>query len=43
MNPVLAREIKERIGNNWMASVGGWLHTGDSLIKKVKEMSESLN
>lgn len=43
MNPVLAREIKERIGNNFMASVGGWLHTGDSLIKKVKEMRESLD
>ncbi len=43
MNPVLAREIKERIGNDFMASVGGWLHTGDKLIKKVKEMRESLD
>ncbi len=43
MNPVLAREIKERIGNDFMASVGGWLHTGDSLYKKVKEMRESLD
>ena len=43
MNPVLAREIKERIGNNWMESVGGWLHTGDSLYDKVKEMRESLD
>tara|TARA_B100000513_G_scaffold103602_1_gene44486 strand:- start:462 stop:1601 length:1140 start_codon:yes stop_codon:yes gene_type:complete len=42
MNPVLAREIRERIGNDFMASVGGWLHTGDSLIKKVMEMKESL-
>ena len=43
MNPVLAKEIKERIGNNFMASVGGWLHTGDSLYKRVKEMRESLD
>jgi hypothetical protein len=43
MNPVLAKEIKERIGNDFMASVGGWLHTGDSLYKKVKEMRESLD
>ncbi len=47
MNPVLAREIKERIGVNWMASVGGWLHTGDgtpknTLFHKVKEMSEAV-
>jgi len=47
MNPVLAREIKERIGNNWMGSVGGWLHTGDgttgnTLYHKVKEMSEAM-
>lgn len=47
MNPVLAREIRERIGNNFMASVGGWLHTGDgsvgnTLYHKVKEMSEAV-
>ena len=42
MNPVLAQEIRERIGNDFMASVGGWLHSGYSLIKKVKEMKESL-
>lgn len=43
MNPVLAKEIKERIGNNWMASVGGWLHTGESIYEKVKEMRQSLD
>jgi len=47
MNPILAREIRERIGNNFMASVGGWLHTGDgsvgnTLYHKVKEMSEAV-
>ena len=47
MNPVLAREIRERIGNNFMASVGGWLHTGDgtvgnTLYHKVKAMSEAV-
>ena len=43
MNPVLAREIRERIGNDFMASVGGWLHTGDSLIKKVQEMRKAMD
>ena len=43
MNPVLAREIRERIGTNFMASVGGWLHTGDSLIKKVQEMRKAMD
>lgn len=43
MNPVLAKEIRERIGDNWMANIGGWLHTGDSIYEKVNEMRKSLD
>lgn len=43
MNPVLAKEIRERIGNDFMASVGGWLHTGESIYEKVYEMRRSLD
>lgn len=43
MNPVLAKEIRERIGDNWLANVGGWLHTGDSIYEKVNEMRKSLD
>jgi len=43
MNPETAREIRNRIGNDWLANVGGWLHTGDSIYEKVKEMRESLD
>ena len=43
MNPVLAKEIQDRIGNNWMANVGGWLHTGESIYEKVSEMRKALD
>ena len=43
MNPVLAKEIQDRIGNNWMANVGGWLHTGESIYEKVYEMRKALD
>jgi len=43
MNPVLALEIKDRIGDNWMANVGGWLHTGESIYEKVYEMRKALD
>lgn len=42
MNPDFAREIRGNIGNNWMANIGGWLHTGDSIYQKVYEMRKSL-
>lgn len=41
MNPKTAAEVQEAIGNNFMANVGGWLHTGDSIYEKVKEMRDS--
>ena len=43
MNPVLALEIKDRIGTNWLANVGGWLHTGESIYEKVYEMRKALD
>ena len=43
MNPLLAKEIRDRIGNNWMANVGGWLHTGESIYEKVYEMRKALD
>lgn len=42
MNPEIARQIRGNIGNDWMANVGGWLHTGDSIYEKVYEMRKSL-
>ena len=42
MNPDLAKEIRERIGDDWLANIGGWLHTGDSIYEKVNEMRKSL-
>ena len=43
MNPVLAQEIRDRIGNDWMANIGGWLHTGESIYDRVYEMRKSLD
>ena len=43
MNPVLAQEIRERIGDDFMASIGGWLHTGETIYEKVYEMRKSLD
>lgn len=35
MNPRLAKDIRDMIGDNWMANIGGWLHTGESIYEKV--------
>jgi len=43
MNPDTAREIRGLIGDDWMANIGGWLHTGDSIYDKVYEMRKSLD
>lgn len=43
MNPDVAKGIREIIGNNWMANIGGWLHTGESIYDKVYEMRKSLD
>ena len=42
MNPDVAREIRGMIGNDWMASIGGWLHTGDSIYERCNTMRKSL-
>ena len=43
MNPDTAREIRGNIGDDWMANIGGWLHTGESIYEKVYEMRKSLD
>jgi len=43
MNPDVAREIRGNIGNDWMANIGGWLHTGENIYDKVYEMRKSLD
>jgi ribulose-bisphosphate carboxylase large chain len=43
MNPRLAKDIRDMIGDNWMANIGGWLHTGESIYEKVYEMRKSLD
>jgi len=43
MNPQAAREIRGMIGNDWLANIGGWLHTGESIYDKVYEMRKSLD
>ena len=43
MNPDTAREIRGLIGDDWMANIGGWLHTGESIYDKVYEMRKSLD
>ena len=42
MNPEEARKIRGLIGNDWLANIGGWLHTGESIYEKVYEMRKSL-
>ena len=42
MNPDVAREIRGMIGNDWMASIGGWLHTGESIYERCNTMRKSL-
>ena len=41
MNPDTARKIKNKIGNNWLAGIGGWLHDGD-ITNNVKKMRKAL-
>lgn len=41
MNPDVAKKIKDEIGNNWLAAVGGWLHTGD-ISENVREMRKAI-
>ncbi len=41
MNPDTAKSIKDRIGNNWLAAVGGWLHEGD-ITENVRKMRKAV-
>ena len=43
MNPDIARKLKQELGNNFMANVGGWLHVGSSIENNVKEMMKAVN
>jgi ribulose 1,5-bisphosphate carboxylase large subunit-like protein len=38
MNDVVAEEISHQIGNKFLANIGGWLHTGDSIASQVKKV-----
>jgi len=41
MNPETAKAIKDKIGNKWLAAVGGWLHEGD-ITENVKKMRKAV-
>jgi ribulose-bisphosphate carboxylase large chain len=38
MTPDIAKSIRDEIGDHWLANVGGWLHTGDSIEQKITEL-----
>lgn len=42
MNPEVAKRIQYRIGNYWLAAVGGWLHEGD-ITRNVEEMINAVS
>jgi ribulose-bisphosphate carboxylase large chain len=43
MTPEIAQEIRNEIGNDWMANVGGYLHSGESIYHQVKGFRDSLD
>ena len=42
MNPEIGPKIRDQIGNNWMAVVGGWFYDGD-ITRNVKEMINAVS
>ena len=42
MTPDIAKEIRDEIGNQWLANVGGWLHSGESVEKQIKKFIKEL-
>lgn len=42
MTPDIAKEIRDEIGNQWLANVGGWLHSGESVEKQIKTFIREL-
>ncbi len=42
MTPEIAKDIQQEIGNHWLANVGGWLHTGESIEKNIIKFRKSL-
>lgn len=42
MTPDIAKEIRDEIGNHWLANVGGWLHSGESVEKQIKTFIREL-
>lgn len=43
MTPDLAKSIRDEFGNHWLANVGGWLHTGESIEERIKEFRKALD
>lgn len=42
MTPDIAKEIKNKIGNNFLANVGGWLHSTGDIYSRANEFRKSL-
>jgi ribulose 1,5-bisphosphate carboxylase large subunit-like protein len=42
MTPDIAKTIRDEIGNNWLANVGGWLHSGDDVESQIKTFIREL-
>jgi hypothetical protein len=43
MTPELAKGIRDEFGNHWLANVGGWLHTGESIEERIVEFRKALD
>jgi len=43
MNPEIAKKLKNELGNNFMANVGGWLHTDGKIEENVKKMLKAVS
>jgi ribulose 1,5-bisphosphate carboxylase large subunit-like protein len=43
MTPDIAKTIRDEIGNHWLANVGGWLHTGESIEKNIIEFRKAMD
>jgi ribulose 1,5-bisphosphate carboxylase large subunit-like protein len=43
MTPDLARGVRDEFGNHWLANVGGWLHTGESIEERIVEFRKAMD
>lgn len=42
MTPDIAKEIRDEIGNHWLANVGGWLHTDGTVETQIRKFIREL-